>query len=125
MTKAQQVYERVEKLVAEGASRPDAFKQLAEELGIQPNSVRGNYYSGRPDAAGGNGSTRRTRRRETTPEDAVADAVRVLEAAKDAIDTEVEAAAARAREAAAEHKAMAEAAPKRKEEIQARIDALS
>lgn len=53
MTKAQQVYERVEKLVAEGSSRPDAFKQLARELGIQVNSVRGSYYSGRPDAAGG------------------------------------------------------------------------
>jgi hypothetical protein len=122
MTKAQQVYERVEAMVAEGTSRPDAFKQLARELGIQVNSVRGNYYSGRPDGTSG---PKRPRRRETTPEDAVADALRVLEAAKEAIDTEVEAAEARAREAAAEHKAMAEAAPKRKEEIQTRIDALS
>lgn len=122
MTKAQQVYERVEAMVAEGTSRADAFKQLARELGIQVNSVRGSYYSGRPDGTGG---PKRSRRRETTPEDAVADALRVLEAAKDSIDSEVEAAKARAGEAAAEHKAMAEAAPKRKEEIQARIDALS
>jgi hypothetical protein len=122
MTKAQDVYERVEKLVAEGTSRPDAFKQLARELGIQVNSVRGSYYSGRPDGTSG---PKRSRRRETTPEDAVADALRVLEAAKDAIDTEVEAAEARAREAAAEHTAMAKAAPGRKEAIQARIDALS
>ncbi|HZV73882.1 MAG TPA: hypothetical protein VFF79_09230 [Conexibacter sp.] len=122
MTKAQQVYERVEAMVAEGTSRPDAFKQLAAELKIQPNSVRGSYYSGRPDAAGG---PKRPRRRWTTPEDAVADALRVLEAAREAIDVEVEAAKARAAEAAAEHKAMAEAAPKRKEEIQARIDALT
>jgi hypothetical protein len=122
MTKAQQVYERVEAMVAEGTNRADAFKQLAQELKIQPNSVRGSYYSGRPEVAG---APKRSRRRETTPEAAVADAVRVLEAAKAAIDTEVEAAKARAGEAAAEHKAMAEAAPKRKEEIQARIDALS
>lgn len=122
MTKAQQVYERVEAMVARGTDRADAFRQLATELGIQVNSVRGSYYQGRPDAASG---PKRSRRRETTPEDAVADAVRVLEAAKDAIDTEVEAAEARAREAAAEHTAMAEAADGRKEAIQARIDALT
>lgn len=122
MTKAQDVYERVEKLVAEGTSRPDAFKQLATELGIQVNSVRGSYYSGRPDAVGG---SKRPRRRETTTESAVADALRVLEAAKENLDTEVAAAKTRAEEAAAEHMAMAEAAPKRKEEIQARIDALA
>jgi hypothetical protein len=124
-TRAQEIYEKVEALVAGGMGRPDAFKQVAKEYGMQVNSARGAYYSGRPGAAGGNGSTRRSRRRETTPEDAVADAVRVLEAAKDNIDAEVEAARTRAEEAAAEHTAMAEAAPRRKEEIQARIDALT
>jgi len=124
-TRAQEIYERVERMVEDGTSRPDAFKQLARELGIQFNSVRGSYYQGRPGAAGGNGSIRRPRRRETTPEDAVADAVRVLEVAKDNIDAEVEAARTRAEEAVAEHRAMAEAAPRRKEEIQARIDALT
>lgn len=122
-TRAQEIHERVERMVEGGMSRPDAFKQLAKEYGMQPNSVRGAYYSGRP--GNGSASPRRTRRRETTAEDAVADAVRVLEAAKDAIDAEVEAARTRALEAAAEHKAMAEAAPRRKEEIQARIDALT
>lgn len=122
-TRAQEIHERVERMVEDGMSRPDAFKQLAKEYSMQPNSVRGAYYSGRPGS--GSPSPRRTRRRETTAEDAVADAVRVLEAAKEAIDSEVEAARTRAEEAAAEHKAMAEAAPRRKEEIQARIDALT
>ncbi len=122
-TRAQEIHDKVERLVEGGMSRPDAFQQLATEYGLKPNSVRGAYYQGRPGQE--NGRPRRTRRRETTPEDAIADARRALEAAIESIDTEVAAAKTRAEEAKAEYEAMAEAAPKRKEEIQTRIDALS
>ena len=122
-TRAQEIYEKVEKLVEGGMSRPDAFAQLAKDYGLKPNSVRGAYYQGRPGQE--NGRPRRTRRRETTPEDAIADARRALEAAIESIDAEVEAAAQRKDEAAAEYEAMVEAAPGRKEAIQARIDALT
>jgi hypothetical protein len=122
-TRAQQIHDRVEELVAGGMSRPDAFAQLATEYGLKPNSVRGAYYSGRP----GNetGRPRRTRRRETTPEDAIADARQALESAIEAIDAEVAAAEVRAQEAKAEHEAMAEASEGRKEEIRTKLAALA
>jgi hypothetical protein len=44
MTKAQQVYERVEALIASGVKKADAFKQVADEVGQPVNSVRGAYY---------------------------------------------------------------------------------
>jgi hypothetical protein len=129
-TKAQEVFEKVEALVAEGVEQAEAFRRLAKEYDQPVNSLRGLYYRGRPGEQGGNGgnggsSRRRSRRRETTPQDALSDALAVLEDAKDAIDAEVEAARERAEEAQAEYDAMAEAAPGRKAEIQARIDLLS
>ncbi len=122
-TRAQEIHDKVEELVAGGMSRPDAFAQLATEYGLKPNSVRGAYYQGRPGNQ--SGRPRRTRRRETTPEDAIADARQALESAIEAIDAEVAAAEVRAREAKAEHEAMAEASEGRKEEIRAKLAALA
>jgi hypothetical protein len=122
-TKAQEVYDKVESLMADGVSRSDAFKQVAAERGIAYNSARGAYYSWTRQQNGG--TPRRTRRRETTPEDAVADARRALEAAIESIDAEVAAAKVRAEETAAEARAIKEAAPARKEAIQAKLTALS
>jgi len=121
-TRAQEIHDKVEELVARGTSRPDAFKQLATEYGLKTNSVRGAFYQGRPGAE--NGRPRRTRRRETTPEDAFADARRTLEEAIEAIDAEVAAAETRAIEAQAEFAAMAAASEGRKEEIRAKLAAL-
>ena len=45
MTKAQEVYERVEALVASGVSKADAFRQVADEYGQPFNSMRGAYYA--------------------------------------------------------------------------------
>ena len=57
MTKAQEVYERVEALVADGARKADAFRQLAEEYGQPQNSIRGAYYAHtRPDGSRSGGS---------------------------------------------------------------------
>ncbi len=121
VTKAQGVYERVEELIDGGMDRPDAFRKLAEELGIQHNSVRGAYYSHQRTL---NGGSSRTRRRETSPADAVADARAVLERALGSIDQEVELAAERAAEAKAEADVLKASAPERKKEIQARLKAL-
>jgi hypothetical protein len=122
-TRAQEIHDKVEELVAGGMSRPDAFAQLATEYGLKPNSVRGAYYQGRPGNEAGR--PRRTRRRETTPDAAFADARQALESAIEAIDAEVAAAEVRAREATAEHEAMAEASEGRKEEIRAKLAALA
>jgi hypothetical protein len=123
MTKAEEVFNRVEELVGSGTLKADAFKKLAEEYGQPVNSIRGLYYTwskkNDPDAP------TRTRRRETTPEDALADARRVLERAIEQVDAEVEAAKNRSEEAKAEFDALKASAGDRKKGIQERLDALS
>lgn len=121
MTKAQQVYEKVEALIASGVSRSDAFRQVAEEFGQPFNSMRGAYYQYSRQLKGG---PSRTRRRETTPDDAVASAVSVLRRAIDAVDAEIIAAEARVTEAKAEFDALKASAKQRKAEIEAKIAAL-
>lgn len=122
MTKAQQLTERVDALIAGGTSKGDAYKQVAEEFGLKPNSVRGAYYTHtRKDGSG----TSRSRRRETTTADAVADAVATLQKALEAIDREVEAAKDRAEEAAREYAALKDSATDRKAAIEAKIEALT
>jgi hypothetical protein len=99
-TKAQEIYDEVEKRIAAGTEKADAFKALADETGRPYDSVRGSYYSHKKKLEGGEPNARpsRTRRRETTPDDALADARAALERAVEAIDREVEAAKTRADE---------------------------
>jgi len=123
MTKAQEIYDRVNGLVALGTEKAEAFKQLAQELDRPYDSVRGSYYSHKKRIEGG-GSKPRTRRRETTPDDALADARAALERAVEAIDREVEAAAERAKEAKSEHEALKASAADRKQAITERLEAL-
>ena len=124
MTKAQEVYEKVEALVAAGTSKAEAFKQLAEnEYNGQPvNSLRGAYYQHTKAMHGESGA--QPRRRETTPEDALADARKSLERAIENIDREVEAAKVRAEEAKAEYDSLRASAAERKKTIQAHLEAL-
>lgn len=121
MTKAQEVYEKVEALVAEGAAKADAFKQLAEHYGQPVDSIRGTYYGYAKKLAGGRS---KPRRRETTPEDALADARRALERAIEAVDREVEQARALADEAKDEYEALTASAAERKAAITKRLQAL-
>jgi hypothetical protein len=123
MTKAQEVYEKVEELIAGGTTKADAFKQLADEYGQPVNSIRGSYYTWSKTLETGGPS--RTRRRETTPDDALADARRVFERAIEQVDIEVDAAKHRADEAKAEHEALKASAADRKKAIQERLDALT
>jgi hypothetical protein len=122
-TKAQDIYERVEALVASGSEKADAFKQLAVEASRPYDSVRGSYYSHKKRLEGGE-SKPRTRRRETTPDDALADARAALERAVASIDREVEAAENRAAEAGSEAKALKASAADRKKAITERLEAL-
>jgi hypothetical protein len=125
-TKAQEIYDRAHALMDGGMSRTDAFTKIAEETGLKYDSVRGSFYSHKVKAEGGDPSTRpsRTRRRETTPDDALADARAALERALGAIDREVETAESRASEAAAEAKALKASAADRKKAITERLEAL-
>jgi hypothetical protein len=122
MTKAQEVFEKVEALIASGTPKAEAFKQLAKEYGQPVNSIRGSYYQHTRPGNGETGS--RPRRRETTPEDALADARAAFERAITSIDREVEAAKQRADEAKAEYEALKASAASRKEAIAKRLEAL-
>jgi hypothetical protein len=122
VTKAQEVYEKVNTLIEGGADRPDAFKRVAAEYGQPVNSIRGSYYSYSRGATG-NGKAR-PRRRETTPDDALADARAALERAIASIDREIEVAGERAKEATAEYEALKASAAARKTTISERLEAL-
>jgi hypothetical protein len=125
VTKAQEIYDRIEAMVAAGTEKADAFRQIAEETGRPFDSVRGSYYSHKKKLEGGDSARpARTRRRETTPDDALADARAALERAIDSIDREVEAAKSRAEEAKAEYDALKGSATERKKAITERLEAL-
>ena len=87
MTKGQEIYDKVNELVASGTDKADAFRQLSESLKRPFDSVRGSYYSHKKKIEGGETKSR-TRRRETTPEDALADARASLERSIASIDRE-------------------------------------
>lgn len=122
MTKAQETYEAIEAKIASGAKKADAFRELAEETGRPVKSLQGSYYQHHKKLGG---STRKARKRETTPQDAVESAQALLEEAVDQIDAEIETAKERADEAQAEYEAMQASASERKQAITAKIEALS
>jgi hypothetical protein len=123
-TKAEEIFTRTHTLMEGGLSRTDAFRKIAEEEGRPYDSIRGSYYSHKKKSEGGESKPSRTRRRETTPDDALADARAALERAVESIDREVEAARARAQEAAAEYESIRGSAGERKKAITERLEAL-
>jgi hypothetical protein len=124
-TKAQEVYEEIERRIASGIDKADAFKALAQETGRPFDSLRGSYYTHKRKLEGGDSSKpSRTRRRETTPDDALADARAALERAVESIDREVDVAKARSEESKSEYEALRDSAKERKEAITKRLEAL-
>lgn len=124
MSKAQEVYEQVNALVENGSTKADAFRELAKAYDQPVDSVRGTYYGYSRKLSGGGSKPRRTRKRETTPADAVEYAADTLRRSIESIDNEIEAAKERAEEATAEFKAMKETADERKAVIGKKIAAL-
>jgi predicted nucleic acid-binding Zn-ribbon protein len=122
-TKAQEIYDKVNELVESGVEKAEAFKQLSATLGRPYDSVRGSYYSHKTKIEGGRTNSR-PRRRETTPEDALADARASLERSITNIDKEIETAKGRADEAKAEYEALKASATSRKQAITERLEAL-
>jgi len=122
MTKAEEVFQKVEALVGQGKTKAEAFKQLAAEYGQPVDSLRGAYYSHTRTTRGG-GS--RPRRRETTAEDVLPDARAAMERAIGNIDREVETAKERSEEAKAEYEALKASAAERKQAITERMEALT
>lgn len=122
-TKAKQIYDEINQIVDGGVTKADAFKQMAEEQSKPVDSIRGAYYGHKRKIEGGTRAPR-TRRRETTADDAVADARAALERSITSIDKEVEVAEERAKEAVAEAKNLKDSAAERKKAIAERLDSL-
>lgn len=120
MTKAQEVYEKVEALVAQGVKKADAFRQVAEEYGREFNSIRGAYYAHTRSLGG---TPKRSSKRATAV-DPIESATIVLEKAIESIDAEISAAKTRADEAKSEYEQLRDTAGERKAALQAKIDAL-
>jgi uncharacterized protein YoaH (UPF0181 family) len=124
-TKAQQTYERVEALKADGISQADALKQLAEEFGQSADSVRGAYYTGRRQATGQVSSQGRKRvPKETTAELAIESATAALEQAIDSIEVELATAKNRAEQATHLYEGLKVTSAQRIAAIKAKIAAL-
>src|SRR5438067_13668633 len=111
MTKAQEVYERVEAMVASGVRKADAFRRVADEYGQPFNSMRGAYYAHTRTLGG---TPRRSRTREVAPIDPIESATNVLEKALEAIDGEIQDAKQRAEDAKAEYEHLRDTAKERK-----------
>lgn len=122
-SKAQEVFEQVNALVEKGSTKADAFRQLAKQLDQPVDSVRGSYYGYKRKTEGGS-APRRTRKRETTPADAVESAVVALRRSIESIDLEVEAAKERWDEAAREYENLKGSAEEKKAMIEEKIKAL-
>ena len=120
MTKAQQVYEKVEALVASGVKKADAFRQVATEYDAEFNSIRGAYYAHTRTLGG----SPKQASKNSPPTDPIESALIVLETAIQAIDAEIDSAKTRADETKAEYERLRATAGERKATIKAKIDAL-
>ena len=121
MTKAQEVYDRVEALVASGVKKADAFRQVADEFEQPFNSMRGAYYAHTRTLGG---APSRPRKQAATNGDPIEQAMTVLTRAVESIDAEVAAAKARVDEAKTEYEHLRDTVTERKAAIQAKIDVL-
>jgi len=122
MTKAQEVYERVEALVASGVRKADAFRQVADEFGQPFNSMRGAYYAHTRTL--GQTAPRPRSKREPVTADPIEAASSVLVRALETIDAEIEAAKTRVEEAKAEYEQLRSTAAERKAALEAKLNAL-
>ena len=122
MTKAQEVYDRVEALVASGVKKADAFRQVADEFEQPFNSMRGAYYAHTRTLGG---APSRPRKPGAANGDPIEQAMTVLTRAVESIDAEVAAAKARIDEAKTEYEHLRDTAKQRKAAIQAKIEALN
>ena len=122
MTKALEIYERVEALVAEGVRKADAFRQVADEFGQPFNSMRGAYYAHTRSL--GLAAPRPRGKRQPMTQDPIEAATSVLTNALEGIDAEIEAAKSRVNEAKAEYEHLRTTAAERKAVIDTKIAAL-
>lgn len=125
MTKAQEIYERVNALVAEGTKKADAFRQVAEEYKQPFNSMRGAYYAHQRALTGDSPAPRGRTARNKPPIDPIASATGILSDAIERIDEEIDTARQHAEDAKAAYEQLLETAQERKAALEAKIEALT
>lgn len=126
-TKAEQYYDAVEALKADGMDNADAIRQVAEKQGVSDNAVRGSIYQHRNKLNGGAPSTGRGGRRAkaTTPEDELATARGAIERAIALIDREVDEAKIELDAAQARYDQVSGSVKERRVDFERRLKALS
>ena len=122
ITKAEETYAAVGKLLESGMRLSDAVRQIAAETGRSEAAVRASYYNQR-SKLGLKGDSRRGGQ-TLSVEDAINEARQVLERALRRIDEEVEAAKAEMEATEAQYEALKISAAERRSELERKIAAL-
>ena len=122
ITKAEETYAAVGKLLESGMRLSDAVRQIAAETGRSEAAVRASYYNQR-SKLGLKGDSRRGGQ-ALSVEDAINEAKQLLERALVRIDLEVEVAKAKAETAEAQYEALKTSAAERRSELERKIAAL-
>ena len=122
ITKAEETYAAIGKLLESGMRLSDAVRQIAAETGRSEAAVRASYYNQR-SKLGLKGDSRRGGQ-TLSVEDAINEAKQLLERALVRIDSEVEVAKAKAETAEAQYEALKTSAAERRSELERKIAAL-
>jgi hypothetical protein len=124
-TQSEIVYNRLTELVGQGSSLADAVRKVAGETGKTENAVRAlrhNYI--KKLEGGGRRAVKRARSGPLSPEQAVAEAKKLLSGALGAVDRELEAARTELGAAQARYDKLAATINERKSELERKIKAL-
>jgi hypothetical protein len=122
ITKAEETYSAIGKLLESGMRLSDAVRQIAAETGRSEAAVRASYYNQR-SKLGLKGDSRRGGQ-ALSVEDAINEAKQLLERALVRIDSEVEVAKVKAETAEAQYEALKTSAAERRSELERKIAAL-
>ena len=122
ITKSEETYAAIGKLLESGMRLSDAVRQIAAETGRSEAAVRASYYNQR-SKLGLKGDSRRGGQ-ALSVEDAINEAKQLLERALVRIDSEVEVAKAKAETAEAQYEALKTSAAERRSELERKIAAL-
>jgi len=122
ITKAEETYAAIGKLLESGMRLSDAVRQIAADNGRSEAAVRASYYNQR-SKLGLKGDSRRGGQ-ALSVEDAINEAKQLLEWALVRIDSEVEVAKVKAETAEAQYEALKTSAAERRSELERKIAAL-
>ena len=122
ITKAEETYAAVGKLLEGGMRLSDAVRQIAADTGRSEAAVRASYYNQRSKL--GLQGDRRRGGQTLSVEDAINEAKQLLERALRRIDEEVEVAKAKVEATEAQYEALKTSAAERRSELERKIAAL-